>query len=52
MPIFDKKPNGRRNSTIREGERKKGNGRGKSKVNGSWKPKKRGNKPNGPTWQE
>ena len=26
--------------------------RDKEKVNGSKKPKKRGNKPNGPTWQE
>ena len=25
---------------------------GKSKVNGPWKPKRRGNKSNGPTWQE
>ena len=26
--------------------------RGKSKVNGPWKPKKRGNKSNAPTWQK
>ena len=26
--------------------------KGKSKVNGSWKPKKRGKKPYGPTWQK
>ena len=26
--------------------------RGKDKVSGSKKPKKRGNKPNGPTWQK
>ena len=26
--------------------------RGKDKVNGPRKPKKRGNKPNGPTWQK
>ena len=29
-----------------------GTTKGKSKVNGSWKPKKRGKKSNGPTWQE
>ena len=29
-----------------------GTTRGKSKANGLWKPKKRGNKPNEPTWQE
>ena len=28
-----------------------GTTRGKSKVNGLKKPKERGNKPNGPTWQ-
>ena len=27
-------------------------GRGKGKVNGPRKPKDRGSKPNGPTWQE
>ena len=33
-------------------EKRKRNTRGKNKVNGPEKPKKRGNKPNGPTWQE
>ena len=28
------------------------NKRGKNKVNGFWKSKKRGDKPNRPTWQE
>ena len=29
-----------------------GTTRGKGKVNEPWKPKKRGKKSNGPTWQE